>query len=336
MPANNDSAALPGGATLLQVPHEDRSEGLTIFGILTILLGCLCGLFVPLMLFGQAMSARAGTAPMPLSSLLPGLLMYGSLAVALVWLGIGSIMARRWARALLLIFSWSWLIFGLFMVVVMTLVVPRVLANASANGQAGQPGMPSGAGAVIGIGVSVAGFVSLFLPAIWTYFYGSRHVKATCEARDSVTRWTDRCPLPVLALCLWLLSAVPIFLLMPLSARCVIPFFGMFLTGFPAAIICLAMAAIWSLAAWWLYKLDQRGWWLILVAWCVGLVSTLITFTQHDMLEIYRLMHYPEAQIEQMQRTGLTSGFMNLMMSFGMLLYVGYLMYIKKFFPQKS
>jgi len=39
--------------------YKDRSTGLVVFGILTLLLGCLAGLFVPLMLFGQMMAAKA-------------------------------------------------------------------------------------------------------------------------------------------------------------------------------------------------------------------------------------------------------------------------------------
>src|ERR1035438_2743222 len=94
--------------------YKDRSTGLIIFGILTLLLGCLVGLFVPLMLFGQMMAAKAPNAP-PVNhaAMLPGIAIYGLLAVTLVWLGIGSIKKRRWVRALLLIFSWSWLIMGI-------------------------------------------------------------------------------------------------------------------------------------------------------------------------------------------------------------------------------
>ena len=39
--------------------YKDRSVGLIIFGILTILAGCLVGLLLPLMIFGQTMAARA-------------------------------------------------------------------------------------------------------------------------------------------------------------------------------------------------------------------------------------------------------------------------------------
>ena len=42
--------------------YKDRSTGLVIFGILTLLLGCLAGLFVPLILFGQMMAAKAPNA----------------------------------------------------------------------------------------------------------------------------------------------------------------------------------------------------------------------------------------------------------------------------------
>ena len=112
------------------MPYKDRSAGLIIFGILTILLGCLTGLFVLLMLVGQAASARTTGASAPFSTILPAIFIYGALAVALVWLGIGSIMARRWARALLLIFSWSWLGMGLFVVAILAFFMPKMLSRA--------------------------------------------------------------------------------------------------------------------------------------------------------------------------------------------------------------
>src|SRR5438046_2393961 len=136
----------PGNAPFESVPpsvsYKDRSMGLIIFGILTILLGCLAGLFVPLMLLGQAASAKATGASAPISAILPAMFIYGILAVALVWLGIGSIQARRWARALLLIFSWSWLIMGVFVLLFMVYFIPKTLANLSSNGTPGQPALP--------------------------------------------------------------------------------------------------------------------------------------------------------------------------------------------------
>jgi hypothetical protein len=333
-----NSGVAPVESTPQTMPYKDRSAGLIIFGILTILLGCLAGLLVFVMLAGQAMSARTTGASAPLSTILPAISIYGVLAVALVWLGIGSIMARRWARALLLIFSWSWLGMGLFVVVMMAFFLPKVLANVSSSGTIGHPAMTSSM--IVGIMAGmflVFGVLFVILPAVWTFFYNSRHVKATCETRDPATRWTDACPLPVLGLCLWLLFSVPMMLIMPLAGHCVMPFFGMFITGLPGALFYLAIAALWGYAAWLLYKLDARGWWLILIALCVFMVSALMTFAQHDMLEMYRLMGYPEAQIEQMQKTGLLVGNrMGWLMSLSVLPFLGYLLFVKKFLPRKS
>jgi hypothetical protein len=100
--------------------------------------------------------------------------------------------------------------------------------------------------------------------------------------------------------------------------------------------LCLAIAAIWSYAAWSLYKLEQRGWWLILIALCVFMASTLLTFARHDMVEMYRLMNYPEAQIEQVQQTGLLIGNrLGWLMAFSMLPFLGYLFFIRKFLFRK-
>ena len=316
-------------------PHKDRSTGLVVFGILTLLLGCLVGLFVPLMVFGQMMAAKAPNAPPANSALiLPAVAIYGGLAVALIWLGIGSIMARRWARALLLIFSWSWLVMGIFMTVIMPFFMAKVFTNLPPNAKTGQPDMPPAA--ITGMIIFMVLFFAIFfvlVPAVWTFFYNSRHVKATCETRDPVTRWTDACPLPVLGICLWLLFGVPWLLLMPIIGHGVMPFFGMFLSGLPGSLFCLAVAAIWIYAAWLLYHLDVRGWWLILIALVVFMVSALMTYANHDIIEMYQLMGYPQAQIDQIQKMGLFTGNrMGWFTALCSLPFLGYLMFIKKYF----
>ena len=314
--------------------YKDRSTGLIIFGILTLLLGCLVGLFVPLMLFGQMMAAKAPNAsPMNTAAILPAVAIYGGLAVALIWLGIGSIKARRWARALLLVFSWSWLVMGIVMTAVMPFFMAKVFANLPPNAKTSQPAMPPAAITGMVIGMTIFFFVFFVLvPALWTFFYGSHHVKATCEARDPVTRWTDACPLPVLGICLWLLFGVPWMLLMPIIGHGVMPFFGMFLSGLPGSLFCLAVAAIWSYAAWLLYHLDVRGWWLILIALVVIIVSALVTYANHDIIEMYQLMGYPQAQIDQIQKMGLFTGNrMGWFTALCSLPFLGYLLFIKKY-----
>jgi hypothetical protein len=152
-----------------------------------------------------------------------------------------------------------------------------------------------------------------------------------------VTRWTDACPLPVLGLCLWLLFSVPMLLIMPIMGHGVMPFFGMLLTGLPGTLFCLALAVLWGYCAWLLYKLDVRGWWLILIAMVVFMVSAVLTYARHDVIEMYQLMGYPQAQIEQIQKTGLLTGNrMAWMMSFSMLPFLGYIFFIKKYLRAKT
>jgi hypothetical protein len=309
---------------------KDRSTGLIIFGILTILMGCMAALFVLLMLV-QAVAVKNPNA-VPLSSVLLIIFMYGALAVALIWLGIGSIRARRWARALILIFSWVWLIMGIMMVIILPIVLPKTFANLPPNAN-GQPAMPPGAvaGMVIGMALFV-GFFFVLLPAIWIFFYKSRHVKATCESRDPVTRWTDACPLPVLGLCFLLLFAVPMLLFMPVIGHGVVPFFGTFLSGLPGSLACVIMAALWAWCAWLLYKLDLRGWWLTVVVIVMYTASALLTFSHHSMLEMYQQMDYPQAQIDQLQQSGLFTGnWMTWSTLFFMVPFLGYLLFVKKY-----
>src|SRR5690242_15737006 len=91
---------------------KNRKVGLIIFGVLTIIAGCICALFVPLMLLAPKMAARTGQPPTPPAMMIAPALIYSVIAIDFVWLGIGSVMARRWARALLAIQSWTALVWG--------------------------------------------------------------------------------------------------------------------------------------------------------------------------------------------------------------------------------
>jgi hypothetical protein len=326
------SGAGPLDSTPLPVPYKDRSAGLTVFGVLTILLGCLCGSFLLLIPVSQAMVPK--DQQVPFSTLMPSMSVYGILGVALVWLGVDSIMARRWARALLLIFSWSWLVIGLFEMVGMAVIMPKIMATMTPPATAGQPTLPAAAmdGVMVFMFVFL-GFAFVLLPGLWTFFYNSRHVKATCDARDPVARWTDHCPLPVLGFSLWMWFAVPMLLLMPLAGHVVAPFFGMFITGLPASLFFLTTGIVWGYAAWLLYRMELRGWWLILIAVGLYFASAILTFARHDFVEMYRLMDFPQAQIDQIQKSGMFEGSsMAWLMIFFCLPFLGYLLFIKRYF----
>jgi hypothetical protein len=314
--------------------YKNRTTGLVVFGVLTLLFGCLAELVVPLMLFGQMMAAKVPNAPPTntMALLLP-VAIYGTLGVTLIWLGIGSIRARRWARALLLILAWSSLAWGIIMTAVMPFILNKALANLPPNAQNGQPSMPPAAVTGMVVGMTLFFFVfGVLVPALWTFFYGSRHVKATCEERDPMPGWTDSCPLPVLGFSLWTWLIVPFMLIFPLTGHAVVPCFGVFISGLPGALFYVVFAAVWGWAGWWLYRSDVRGWWLILIAMGGFLVSGLLTYAHHDISEMWQLMGYSQSEIGQIKKIGLMTGnHMVWMQALGALPFLGYLLFIKKY-----
>jgi len=317
------------------VAFKDRKAGLIVFGVLTLLAGCLSASFVPLTILAQSMTATHG-GELNYYTTIPAVVLYGSAAIALIWLGIGSILTRRWARALLLIASWSALFIGSISAGMMAFMVRRFPELMRAAKQPGQPELPPGMDTVvIVIIVATCLFLYVFIPLIWVLFYGSRHVKATCEVRDPVIRWTDRCPLPVLAVSLWLVLGILMMLTVPVAYHGVFPFLGMFLTGVPGSLLNLVMAALWAYCAWAFYKLDWRGWWILIVALIVFAVSGTITYSRHDIIELYRLIGYPEKQIELIQKVSFVTR--DLIVWGTLVSFVpvfGYLLYVRRFFPR--
>lgn len=298
-----------------------------MFGVLEILIGCFCALMLPLMWVGLTMGAKATGTPVDHGTILSGVLIYGGMAVVFVWLGIGSIMCRRWARALLLIVSWSWLLVGVIIVGFFVTFLPRIMETV-------QPGPGK---AVFSVMFVFFALIFLVIPGALTVFYQGRNVKATCEARDPVRRWTDACPLPVLAASLWLGMGALCMLPMPLAYKSVLPFFGTLLTGLPAMLFYIIWAAGSLWLAWAFYRLMPVAWWIVVVAFLLFSVSNSITFARIDIMEMYRLMGYPQQQLEQMQKFNFFSGkSMAVWTACCMVPWLGYLLWIKKFFRRSA
>jgi hypothetical protein len=282
------------------------------------------------------MSPKSPGAPHGTAVILPVVAVYGSLALALMWLGIGSIKTRRWARALLLIYSWSWLVTGVISLAVMAVLSPQFLHAIESAQPHGQVELPRAAKSVILlIPALMMLIIFLILPLIWVLFYGSKHVKVTCEARDNVARWTDRCPLPVLAVTLWLGFGAVMMALMPFVYHGVFPFFGQFVAGPGGTILYLVFALLWGYCAYALYKLDMRGWWMIVAGLCIFSLSSVLTYAHHDIFEFYRLIGYPEEQIAQIQKFGFFKGGMMIWSSVIYAVpFLIYLIYIRRFFDR--
>jgi len=328
---NDLAAAMPPAG------FKDRRTGLMVFGILVIVLGCLLALMTPLMLLGQLMAGRVpGVEPTPLRFLLPAVFMYLVLAVTFIWLGIGSAMCRRWARALLLILSWLWLVGGIAGVVAVAIILPQVFAGTMPGTPPGTPPMPAAVRVVITLfTLAFCTVIYVIIPGALVFFYRSPHVKATCEARDPVPRWTDACPLPVLAVSLMLGLGAAMMPLLIGAYHSVVPCFGRYLSSAPAAAILLVTMVAYAWGARACYKLNIAGWWIAIIGYGLWMLSAVVTFARGGLLPMYELMDFPKAQLDTLRQMGfLNSPWLWVLMLACWLPFLGFVVYTKKFFKK--
>ena len=314
---------------------KDKKTGLIAFGVIQIIFGGFCALSIPLMILGMLVSTISGKSPAaPMSGrvMVPSVLFYVVLAVWFIWMGVGSIKARRWARALILVSSSLWLICGIGGLIVFMLLFPGMYDQMAKN-----PQMPPAAVSIMKF--TMIGFMTVFyvvIPAVFVLFYKSKNVKATCEFRDTQVRWTDKCPLPVLAVSflfgIWAASA-----LFTGFYKWTIPFFGFILSGIPGAAVALVIMLLSAYVAWGTYRLNMKAWWCSLLLIIALALSTVITFSRVNLWDVYsdlyEKMNFSRQQIDMMRQYGVPQT-STLAVLFGLwsLGLSTYLLYIRRYF----
>lgn len=294
-----------------------RRTGLVVFGGLQVALGICCA--VMLLAIGAATSMAPANAAMP--ALAPAMLLYAVAASYFVATGIGSIRMRRWARALSAAVSGIWLVCGVLAVIVSAFVIPKVLVLVP----------PSQEKVVVTTIVIVLAVFFLLVPLTLFLFYRSDDVRRTCEAHDSRVRWTDRVPVPVLALVL-VTAGATLSLLMKIS-RPVVPLFGTIVTGGPGAIILLALAGIFAYLTVQLFRLRESAWWTLLLLQLIGGIAAAITLARLDLNAVYEASGTltPQVQamhLEEMYRSPLL--WVLMLATWGG--YLVFLIYVRRFF----
>jgi MFS family permease len=313
---------------------KDRKTGLIIFGILQILLGALCALMVPLMVLGMVVSLLADNAsvtPTNPTMMLPSILFYVLLAAWFITMGVGSLKARRWARALILTSSWLWLVCGICGLTFFLLFMPGMYDSIAETGE-----MPRGVILVMKCVMTVfMTILYVLIPGSLVLFYRSSHVKATCRSRDPQPRWTDKCPLPVLALSMMFTLWTVSLLTMGVYGW-TFPFFGTILTGIPGAALVLTLILCLAYLARSIYRLSINAWWCALLLTIAWAVSTAVTFSRVSILDLYKKMNMPEQQLESMRQFMPHSSTMILMFALSFAAFFAYLLYTKKFFKPNT
>lgn len=317
------------------LPFKDRKTGLIVFGSLLIVIGAFFLLTTLVSVLSQAVLAGRpeSAGRFEQRALLSSILSSGLFATAGIWLGIGSILSRRWARAIILCCSWFGLVVGIAMSALFIWMLPEFAASMQSADKTGQA-MPELAVTVMKITMVV--FLLLFyviLPGALILFYRSPHVKATCEARNPAPCWTDRCPLPVLTMVL--IQAFGAFSMLSMTSTYgrVFPLCGPVLTGLPAMACYLFFVIVSVYAAWGFYHLQVRAYWIYLITMLFGSVSSVITFSGGRLMSYYRSMGLPQEQLDAIAKTPMVqySGSVWIVGIVGLTI-LGYLLWLRKFF----
>lgn len=301
-------------------PYRDRRTALLIAGVLEILLGVGSWLMAALMIWVASKVAAQGAGST--GSMVPGMAVYGIAGLVFVTLGVGSIRARRWARALWLVVSSFWLICGVLAAAVVALLMASV------------------AGVESILLIAILSFFAVFmigLPASLLAFYRSPHVKATCEAAAPEPCWTDGCPLPVLGAALWFASMTLTLPWMGWLYGGLYPFFGHFVRGAAGHGLWIASGLLSGIATYGIYRRIHTLWLLGLVLVLVQGISATVTYAVVDPKELFAAMGIEGAALEQIERMGMIRpSYMIGSVAAAILPMVGLLLWARACFPKRS
>ena len=270
-------------------PERDRSIGLAVFGVLEIIMGILAFSFA---MFLMVLVSATGIGGMKASHcwITMGFLFYmtGWFCV----MGIGSIKALRWARALMLVGSWVTVFFGTLGLALVLHLLPWVYNLLADSGMLS----PQMALVALYIGVPVLIVLQLAFPLAAIIFYSLKGVQATCERRNPEPCWSDRCPLPLMAM--GFVSALGISsLLLGATTNYIVFVFGQVWTGLPGFIVAAIIASACGYVGWGAFTRKMPAWWAAYAIILLTSSSMMLTFAELDMDQLYERMGYSPDQM---------------------------------------
>ncbi|HEX3356701.1 MAG TPA: hypothetical protein VHS31_06925 [Tepidisphaeraceae bacterium] len=310
---------------------DDRRTVLLVMGIILIVLGIFCGCMTAITPLALLAPRAPGVSAPRLRDLLSGWMIYALATVGFIWTGIGSIQRRRWVRPVVLVFSWLWLVMGIFALIAFSSMFgdfQNAFPTPSTTTPTPPPALPALFFAAM---IAFVAILYIVVPIIFILCYKSPAVQATLEFYDPNPRWTDARPIPALIFCA-ILAIGALWSLFGLAPG-IFLFFGLLLTGPIARLALLAAAFLFVLSTWWSYHLRPSGWKLGLTLTLLLSTSAIITLLHVPLMEIYRAAGTPPDQMETISRMHmLKSGLIATYAALGLILTVTYALYVRRYF----
>ena len=301
--------------------HRGRHAGLIAFGVLHILLGLFCILMLLRIAAMSELIARRAGLTAPQVSVAQGLLFYGAAAFYFIATGIGSIRERRWARALAAAVTAVWTAVGVFSLAILFIVLPHVMVLVP----------PSQEAAVKVTSVIFFSAFMILLPLVMALFYNLRRVAVWCDESDPKISWTDRVPVPVLALCVVL--AFGAVTLLTGAGKPVHVFFGHVVTGAPAALAVIAFAILFAYLAVQVYRLRESAWWVLLLLHVIAGGLSIEAIGRTNLNDVYQKMGMLTPQVQAMHLEQIThSPAMWAVIAAGWIGYLWFLIWLRRYF----
>ena len=278
-------------------PNRDRTVGLLLFGMFEVALGILSFSLAMLLLVTVSSTGLGGMKP---SHFWMSMGILFCLTVWFILMGLGSMKARRWARALVLVGAWVTILLGTFALALMLYVIPEIYNVLVDLGGVDQH---------VAMGWLYFAVFSLLLlevvfPLVAIGFYSLAGVQATCERKNPEDSWTDRYPLPLLAMgFISVLGSLSI--IVGSSANYVVFLFGRIFSGPTGMLVVALLSGACAYVGWGAFKRNKHAWWGAYGIVLITSISTMLTFAELDMKNLYTHMNYNAEQIERLMRIDL-------------------------------
>jgi len=311
--------------------YKSRRGWLIAFGVVEILIGCVCLLgIVGTLLLPSPTVVPASTPPMsPVALKVLTTTIYAGIALLFLVIGVGSIRCKNWARIAMLAVSGFWLVNGLIGIVAFYLLFPALPLQSRVP--------PEVARTVLAVTVAIMGVIFVLIPIVFLIFYSLKSVRATCLALTPVAPVqtpVSRLPSPVVVMAVWEgIGGLAIlgFLMVQSTAL-----FGVVLRGLPAFLVLLAHTILSSVAVWLIVRRKFMGWVLALLKSAFWAISWTITLAGRDTIQLYREMGFEEKQLQEFQQLPHLQSLMWVMNVSEMGAFLIFLMYARKFFPREN
>ncbi|NNJ69967.1 MAG: hypothetical protein HKP10_01605 [Kiritimatiellales bacterium] len=273
-------------------PEKDRSVALVFAGVLEIVLGILS--------FSLAMLLMVVLSSTGLGAMKPGHLwvVMAFMFYLTGWfivMGMGSMKARRWARVLVLVGAWVTLFFGTLLMAMLLYILPEMHNLLTDSGLLN----PDAALVMLYSWTSIMLLLQVVFPLFAIVFYSMKGVETTCERLNPDPCWTDRIPLPLMAM--GFVSALgTLSIVMAAPTHYVVFLFGRVVDGGAGLTIVLLISLACCYVGWGAFTRKMHAWWGAYALVLITSSSMMLTFSEMDMDVLYARMGYSAGQIAQL------------------------------------